>query len=309
MRKNKNTSKIILTVIVAGLATMISYTAFNNMNNELTNKQKLIDLMQNTKVTQNTADSFAYAVATKDLKAGEIVADGDVDFKQFEAANASAFDNRSDVVNKVLLQDIASGETFTTIQIAKVSGDNLALKNGYRSLTLPADNFQGKSSQMIAGSNVDIFSASKEDNWSLENVKILSFESSASAAATAVATVTNKAVPNITNATSIDFEVPAESIADFISNVSKGKLILVARNPNDKAVTRRRSTSFSSGDYRTTSMSSLPKLPPTVPIKNLQGSNLPESNLSGLPLPIKPSVPAQEVEMIEANVKSKVTFD
>jgi len=48
MRKNKNTSKIILALIVAFLAMAGSYSGFKNMNSELEEKNRLIQLMQNT---------------------------------------------------------------------------------------------------------------------------------------------------------------------------------------------------------------------------------------------------------------------
>lgn len=296
MRKNKNTSKIILAVIVAGLATMISYTVFSNMRNELEGKDQLIELMQNTKGQNTTGENFAYAVATKDLKAGELVSDGDVDFKTVPMEDATAFDNRSDVINKVLLQDITTGSTFTTTHIAKISNDggDATLKNGYRSLTLPAESFQGKSSKMTVGTSVDIFSASQDDSWSLDNVKILAIEG-----ATA-----GKPATSLTDAVAIDFEVPADNIAAFISSVSKSKLILVARNPNDKKITKKK-VSYNTGGSYGAAMNSLPNLPPAVPINNMPVAD----NISGLPSPIKPSAPSQEVEMIEANVKSKVTFD
>ena len=102
--------------------------------------------------------------------------------------------------------------------------------------------------------------------------------------------------------------MPVESIGDFISNVSKGGLVLVARNPKDKQTNRRKSH-YTPSNFGGNSMNSLPNLPSSVPISNLPSGNLPGGNLSGLPMPIKPAVPAQEVEMIEANVKSKVTFD
>jgi len=299
MRKNKNTSKIILALIVAGLATMITYSVLSSQQKELEGKEKLIELMQNTKAQNTNIGDYAYAVATKDLKSGELVADGDVDFKQFTQSDATAFENRSDVINKVLLQDIPSGAAFTTVHIAKVSGDNVSLRTGYRSLTLPASNFQGKSSKMTVGSNVDIFSSSKENGWALDNVKIMSFEGSAG----------SKEVPTISNATSINFEVPVESIGDFISNVSKGGLVLVARNPKDKKVTRIKQHGYTPSNFGGNSINSLPSLPSSVPISNLPEGNLPGGDVSGLPMPIKPAVQVQEVEMIEANVKSKVTFD
>lgn len=79
MRTNKNTSKIILAIIVATLATTISYTAFSNMDGQLTEQKKLIESMQKTKASEYN-DTYAYAIAVKDLKAGELVSDEDVDF-------------------------------------------------------------------------------------------------------------------------------------------------------------------------------------------------------------------------------------
>ncbi|MFA7658826.1 MAG: SAF domain-containing protein [Candidatus Gastranaerophilaceae bacterium] len=285
MRKNKNTSKIILAIIVAALATMISYSVFKNMNNQLVEKQKLIELIQKTKASEYK-NNYAYAVAKTDLKAGEIVSDEDVDFKQFEADNKNAFDNRSDVVNKILLQDISSGDVFTTAQIARISNDDISLKEGYRAVTLPAVSFQGKSDSMKAGSLVDVYKT--DSDWSLENVKIMGFEGG------------KLGVTNISNASGITFEIAADEISDFISNSSKGNVILIARNAGDKKVLRKKhKTAYKSSYSAGAGMSSLPNLPSSPPI----------SNFSGLPQPIQPVIQGPSVEIIEANVKSKVTFD
>lgn len=306
MRTNKNTSKIILATVVALLATMISYSAFSNMNNQLTQQQKFIEMMQKKKANEYK-ENYAYAVAKKDLKAGELVSDDDVDFAQFEQINNSAFQNRSDIVNKVLLQDIQTGATFTTAHIAKVSNDDVTLKEGYRALTLPAENFQGKSSKMVIGSNVDIYSASTDNPWDMENVKILSFEGVGGQSSTSADGSAAQAPSGVdmTTATAITFEVAANDIADFISNISKNRLVLVARNPKDKKVSHKRNSSSLGHAYKSSSMSSLPNLPSSVPISNLSESG----NMSGLPQPLKPQVDPPSVELIEANVKSKVTFD
>lgn len=297
MRTNKNTSKIILATTVALLAMVISYLTFNNMNSQLTDQQQLINAMQKTKSAQNT-NNFAYAVATGNLKAGEIVSDEDVDFQQFQAINTGAFENRSDVVNKILLQDISSGEVFTNAHIAQISKDNVSLKEGYRALTLPADSFQGRSDKMIAGSSVDIFSSAADSDWVMENVRIIGFEAGNSSSA-------STAKVGMTGATSITFEVLASNISSFISNISKNKLVLVARSAKDKKVLHKKPSHSYGSDYGGSSMSSLPNIPATVPIGNLPQ----ESNLSGLPQPIQPTVQSDAVEVIEANVKSKVTFD
>ena len=284
MRKNKNTSKIVLALIVAILATMIAYSGFKSMNSQLSEKQKLIELMEKTKVGEYK-NNFAYAVAKTNLKAGEIVSDDEVDFKQFEDENKNAFENRSDVVNKVLLQDIASGDVFTNAHIAQISNDNVALQEGYRAVTLPAGNFQGRTDKMTPGTLVDIYSATAGNDWVMEGVKIMGLEGGALGAA------------KMTNATGITFEVDADEISDFISGVSKGNLMLVERSATDRKVVhkKRPGTAYNS----IPSVSSLPNLPSSVSI----------SNFSGLPQPIQPMASENSVELIEANVKSKVTFD
>lgn len=300
MRSNKNTSKIILAVTVALLATLISYSGFKNMHNQLEEQQKLIEVMQKTNANNAAVkEKFAYAVSTVDLKAGEIVADTDVDFKQFDAIDSNAFDNRADVINKVLLKDIKSGETFTTAHIAKISNDDLNLKDGYRALTLPADSFQGKSDSMKLGSAVDVYSASADNAWVLENVKIMSLEGAKNSLASGP--------PSITSASAITFEVPADSISDFISNISKSKLVLVARSAKDQKISHKFSRPVHGSGFDANAMKALPNLPKSVPIGTLPGGD--GSNLSGLPQPLKPMIQQSSVEVIEANVKSKVTFD
>ena len=284
MRKNKHISKIILASAVAILAMFTSYGIFNNMKTQLHEKEQLIDVMQKTQQVGDANDARAYAVALDDMKAGEIVSDSDVDFKNFEIQNSNAFENRSDIVNKVLLKDISIGETFTKEHIATISSDDISLREGYRAVTLPAENFEGKSEQMKKGSLVDIYTTGSSDYPVMEDIRIIGLEGS------------NLTETNITNATAITFEVSADDISDFISSVSKGKVMLVSRNANEK---RSPVKKHKRPSYSASSIPSLPDLPASMPI----------SNLSGLPQPIQPIVPQQAVEVIEANVKSKVTFD
>lgn len=287
MRTNKNTSKIIIATAVAFLATMISYSAFRNMHNQMEEQQKLIEVMQKTKAGTNQSE-YAYAIAKNDLKSGEIVSDEDVDFKQFANIDTNAFENRSDVVNKVLLKDILSGEVFTNSHIAKISNDDVSLRDGYRALTLPVDKFQGRSNKMNPGTSVDIYDASNDDGCVLENIKIISLESKNG--------VSGNSSINMSDASSITFEVPADSISSFISNVSKGTMVLIARGANDKKIVRKKPKPSYSANF----IPSLPNLPSSPPISNFP---------SGLPQPIQPAPQQASVEVIEANVKSKVTFN
>lgn len=291
MRNNKNTPKIILALVVAILATLISYSVFTNLRHQVNEKDRLLELMQKTQA-QNRQETYAYAVAKADLKSGQMVADEDVDFKNFSNMDPNAFDSREAVVNKILLKDITSGEIFTTAHIAKISNDDVTLREGYRALTLPADNFQGKADTMVPGTSIDIYSAAADDNWVMEDVKIMSFENSKGASGASTPTT-------IQNATAITFEVPVDSVTDFISNISKGKLVLVARGANDKKIYHKKKPHYNNDSYSASSYPALPSLPKTPQIKNL----------SGQPDPIQPTVQSPSVEVIEANVKSKVTFD
>lgn len=292
MRNSKNTPKIVLALIVAIVVTMISYTVFSNLRNQINTKDKQLEFMAKMQA-DNKQESYAYVVAKGDLKAGQMVADEDIDVKPFNVMDLNAFDNRSDVVNKVLLKDINAGEVFTNAYIAKVSSDDVTLRAGYRALTLPADSFQGKADTMVPGSDIDIYSSANDSDWVMENVKIMSFENSKATPGSTIPTTIN-------TATAITFEVPVDSVTDFISNISKGKLVLVARGANDKKIYHKRKPHVSSGgDYSASSYPALPSLPKTPQIKNL----------SGLPDPLTPVVQSPSVELIEANVKSKVTFD
>lgn len=273
--------------MVAILATIISLSAFKNMNQKLAAQEQLINLMQKTK-TDQYKETYAYAVSTKDLKAGEIVSDADVDFKQFDQKNLQNFETRSDVVNKVLLKDITTGEAFTGDHIARISDDNVNLREGFRAITLPASKFEGKSSKMKIGSNVDIINTSNNEEWSMENVKIIDLEGASSGIKSS----------DVVAASSITFEVPAADIADFIANASKGNPVLIARSANDKKIYRKKTRPVSTSNYAG-NYTPLPNLPANVPIENM----------SGLPQPITPAAPQSEVEVIEANVKSKVTFE
>lgn len=296
MRNNKNTVKIILALGVAVLATMISYTVFTHLRGQVSEQQRLIEVMQKTQA-ENRQEAYAYAVAKTDLKAGQMVADEDVDFKPSSVMNTNAFENRSDVVNKILLKDITNGEVFTTAHIAKISNDDVTLRDGYRALTLPADSFQGKADTMTPGTSIDIYSASSGNDWVLEDIKIMSFENSKN---TSVLVSGSTSATTINNATAITFEVPVDCVTDFISNISKGKLVLVARGAGDTKIYHKKSKPhYNNDNYSASSYPALPSLPKTPQIKNL----------SGLPDPVQPDVQKPAVEVIEANVKSKVTFD
>ncbi|MCQ2789390.1 MAG: Flp pilus assembly protein CpaB [bacterium] len=297
MRNNKHKSKILLAVLVALLATFISYATFSNMQNELNEQKKMIAEMSKDSNSQKPAN-YAYAIALTDLMAGQTVTENQLVLKDFDEENPVAFQKRSDVIGKVLLKNIHMGEVFTASHFAEVSNDDVSLREGYRAITLPADNFQGKAKSMTQGKFVDIYSTIPDNNWFLEHVRILAFDDAK------LDDGKDKKQPasNILTASSITFEVPVSSISDFISNTSKGRLVLVVRDENDRMVRKIVKKSFSSSGNNYSDFKNLSKIPSAPPISDLSG-------ISDLPEPIQPSVHTPSVEVIEANVKSKVTFD
>ncbi len=53
------------------------------MHNQISEQQKMIDLCKKFQA-ESKKETFAYAVSKNDLKAGQMVSDEDVDFKQFD---------------------------------------------------------------------------------------------------------------------------------------------------------------------------------------------------------------------------------
>ena len=288
MRTNKNTSKIILALIVAVLATMVSYSAFNNLNKQLKEQKKLITFMQKNAVNNKNKTAYLYAVAVGNLKTGEIISDKDIKLVKFEEFKKGAFEKSSEIVNKVLIKDVASGDILVASDIADVSGDDIKIRQGYRALTLPAGNFQGKSENMSPGTFVDVYNSSGKQKWVLEKVRIISFDNESKEE--------DKTLSTIKDAKTITFEVSTNDISDFISNVSKGKLVLVTRGANDTVTKKEKQEKTEKTISKEPNIKSLPKLPSI-------------ENLSGLPEPIQPIIQSPSVEVIEANVKTKVTFE
>ncbi len=58
---------------------------------------------------------------------------------------------------------------------------------------MPADNFQGKADSMVPGTAIDIYSAATNNDWVMENIKIMSFENSKAAAGVSTPTTIQSA--------------------------------------------------------------------------------------------------------------------
>jgi Flp pilus assembly protein CpaB len=279
MRKNKNTSKIILATIVAILAAMVSYSAFNSLHQQVSEQKQLINLMHKTKSGKKKKnEKYSYAIAKKNLKAGNTLKHTDFKFKDFEEKSLTKIKNKSQLIGKILLKNIDKDEAFTMKHIGNASTD-VIIKEGYRALTMKSSNFEGKSNKMQVGTSVDIYSTSKRTKWSLEDIRIADIEGRSGRKS------------NLVDSASVTFEVPVDKISEFISNASKTKMVLVARGPNSKPKKKQEKPKISEP--------ALPNLPSAPPIENL----------SGLPLPLQPEASPVEIELIEANVKSKVRFD
>lgn len=276
---------------MAIVATVFSFGAFNGLNSNLYEKERalkekdqLIELMKKSQSTKrDKKTTYRYFVANKDLKAGHKLEKSDIDQKTFETKKIDSVKSEKDLVGKILLKSISDGQAFSISHVPSLLDSGIELKKGYRALTLPAASFQGKTNDMEVGTSVDVFTSSSKNNWSLENIRIIGLESRTGDDS------------SMLNSQSITFEVPASDIQNFISNSSRNKMVLVARSPYD-TTSKKRSVVKKSVAPEDTVLPSLPKAPEI-------------KNLSGLPDPLQPDSSSYEVEMIEANVKSKVQFE
>ena len=141
---------------------------------------------------------------------------------------------------------------------------------------------------MEKGLLVDLFGTGSNSDWRMEKVKILSLEGHSK----------SEEVADITKAKSVTFEIAANDVAEFISNASKGRMVLVGRNQNDTKVSAKTKVKpkVENNDFGAKTLPTLPRSPEI-------------ENLGSLPDPIEPLYQPPSVELIKANQKTTITFE
>lgn len=265
---------------------------------ESTNGSQIGNLLNLNKVVFAKGAIKTGAVLTADmLEVREMTNGGDVP--------KDGYNNINQLVGRTMVADAAGGAYITKAMVADVTVNEVVIPVGMRAMTIPIEFFQGTASYLSVGSRIDLLTFGKADkpnsDFVIENIKILSLEYT-------TGTVKENSVPT-TKATAITLEVPATKVPTIVEAINGGKLQIVARNHKDsKTVSRgikRRpqgSSNTSAGGF--TGINT--KIPP--PPQDIR--YLGNKGFSTLPDPASPpmSPNSKKVELIQANVKSDVTF-
>lgn len=311
MRSKSNKKKKIIIAVCAGI--IAAFGIFSSVNKkdamidklsqELnTQKAQLANISQNISGSINDISANKAVIAKKDIPAGTIINNEIIEEKHFEQAliPSDANKNLYSLIGKVAAKDIKSGEFVKKADIMENNYNGLDLPSGMRAITIPVSYLQGLGSYMSKGSRVDIISTTKTDSSKpqviLQDVKIISLEG-----------VSDGDNQPATKATSITFQIPAELSANIVDAMMSGKLQIVARNLTDRVKVKSSTTSTKNRNKTVSSIKNVSNF--TLPeIPAITG--IPSSSMSGLPSPAMPSLaPTKKVELIQANVKSEVTFD
>lgn len=318
MRSKQNKKKMLIATVIgvfAGVAMLSSSNGqrdmINGLNTRLMEQDKVIASLKNSPSTGGvTPVQINKAVFAKaDLAAGTSISPENAEVKDINPALAprNGYADISALIGKTLAAPVKAGDYITKDKIAVIpDGSSLNLAPGMRAVTLPIDSIKGLASYVVVGSRVDILPMGTRNGVQdvLQNIKILSLENDPATPSNVIAS----------KATGITFEVPTSMVYGLVSAATDGKLQVIARSPNDKSTTATirhsapRYSSHSEAALPPLNMQ-LPKVPGNISIVPEKGLT-PEKSLGGLPEPTEPpKPPSRKVELIQANVKSEVSFD
>jgi len=145
-------------------------------------------------------------------------------------------------------------------------------------VSVPYEKIQGLSPYIKPLAYVDVYSTAKNMPYSLENIRIMSFDKAEGA----------------TNIKTVTLEIPKYEVATFVDIISNSKILLVSRGENEE---------------ENPDMDELnpPKLSPLV-INDLEALP-PPMNPKGGNISISPLEEVNTVEIIQASTKTQVVFD
>lgn len=312
MYSSSNKRKLFIAILVGILLSLFlnklindQKAQVNELSSKLKNQNEVILGLKNQSVTGNTSQQSGYVVlAKKDIVPGMLLTPDMLEVKQISPKDVlvGSFNDINTAVGQSVISNIKTGEAITQSNTVKLSSANFNIPVGMRAITIPVEYIQGLGSYINIGSKVDIISTSASKNNTnkpdivLQNIKIISFEGS-----TSPSTLTSPI-----GATAITFEIPATSAPKLVESMSNGKLQIIVRNNFDNKLIRRNTRSFN--NYNISNVSYIKKLS-LPPVPQLT-TNFGRTGFSDLPSPAIPlSQPSKKVEIIQANIKSEVSFD
>jgi len=311
MRSTKAKKKLIIAIIAGLCAALTVLNAFNSMNEKMKMQQEqiakqsslILELRQNmgagSSITLGTNRQQGYVVAAKEIASGTKITEDMLEITSSDVQTENTFPDKLAVVGKIALKTIYKGQMIRISDVMESEFSRNRLAAGMRAITIPVSNIQGLASYIKVGTHVDVLSTAKtkdsEPGLILQNVKIVSLEAPQGAK--------DDTIVSALNASGVTLEIPASASVRLVNAMQDGKLLFVTRGANDQnivPVTRKRvKTSSNTSNIP----ANLPNLPQISSIGTLSDKS------DDLPAPAKPSAaPQAKVEMIQAGVRSEVTF-
>jgi len=301
MRHKQNKKKLFIAVmlaIVAGLTVFSSMnsqkTTINTLSQQLAEQQKTITQLKDTssQVSNNILGSKV-AVAKQDVKAGTKLTADMLELK--EITGKITDDNIKDLSvleGQILSEDVKAGSPVTKSRTLGLRYINLDIPQGMRAITIPVSYIQGLASYITVGSKIDVISVKKNDNpeFIVQGVKIISLEGQ---------NVAGSEAPS-SKADAVTLLVPVNTVPRLVDAMANGKLQVIARGFSDNHVVKSYIRMSNSENTYSSNKFTLP--PPPNEIRLTGISNIKQNSGSLAPI-------YQKVEVIQANVKSEVSFD
>lgn len=288
MRSGQNKRKVFIAIIIAGIAASAVYLLFQDLNNKLDlqgqmlfQQNKVISSLNKGKKSKNATKSkkYNFIVAKQDIKKGEKLTSEMLNIKEYSVDMPGAYSKISDILNKISIKDIKEGNVITSMDFVERSFENGYIPKGMRIITIPINFVQGVASYIKVGSKVDVISAqnnkTSEPDYILQNVEVVALEP--------LKTVKQDGEITAVQASSISLQIPALKASKVVNAMQNGKIHFISRGMSDNSILQNRE----------------PEIKPL--------SEPPE--LLALPEPAIPEPERESVEMIQANIKSEITFD
>lgn len=309
MHSKSNRKKMIIALTAGFLAALGMFTSFNQKDAQ---EQKSINEVQILKNQMNKlSDNITIGIspiskdiailAKQKIPVGTVLKAEMMESKQInpQLMPTNSLNNLYSLIGKISIKDINSGDFIKNSDIAENTYTEIDLPDGMRAISVPVAYLQGLASFIKKGSCVDIISTAKtsteQPELILQNIKLISIDG-----ATAGVTESNKA-------TSLTFQIPASSSARIVNAMMSGKLLIVARNFTDKKII---SKNYKERIHSSKSNSSININPLSANYKLPELPTLTKISPNGLPQPASPTASSsRKVELIQANVKSDVTFN
>lgn len=316
MNSSKKKKKLLIAILLAGILSLVIFSQINSLNRKIEENQKQIEEKnQALRSVKNQNNQIGDALMSLDGQMVQTVVAKENLFSRTKikpeyltiksikstSLKGSVFSDPTVLSGKILLNDVPAGSPITSKDIDTSSFE---IPVGMRAITIPMEYIQGLSSYINIGSKIDVVSAVKQESITseivLQNVKVIAFET----ASRGSESDSSSSVQSII--TAVTLEIPAKAISRTVSAMANGKVQLISRNDRDNTVVvqavrriNRASNSFvNMGGGR-------PVLPPPPNYLN-------PKNFGALPAPDKLgtgiSGGGPKVEVIQANVKSEVTF-